>query len=118
MKDLAPDIVRQRCLVEGFASRKVVEADIRDYFKSVTGRLGLRAYGEPTIFSPGGIGKDGNQGFDAFIPLIDSGISLYYWASRDFVSIVIYTCKSFDEAVAVEATKEFFGFKDAAWQSF
>lgn len=96
MKDLAPNITRQRFLMEGYSGIEVNKEQIENYFKKVTNNLNLRMYGEPIIFSPGGEGKEENQGYDAFVPLIDSGISLYYWASAKFLSVVIYTCKSFD----------------------
>ena len=82
-------------------------AKIEAYFKA-TERLHLRMYSKPIIFSPGGEGKAENQGYDAFVPLIDSGISVYIWSTRKFFSAIIYTCKSFDARVAESATKEFF----------
>ena len=109
MQNLAPDITRQRLLLEGFYSKTVDEKFIKDYFVFITQKLGLRIYGEPVIFCPGGEGKEENQGYDAFVPLIDSGISLYVWSSAKFFSIIIYTCKSFDARLATDATKEFFG---------
>ena len=61
------------------------------------------------IFSPStGMGKTENAGFDAFVPLIDSGISAYIWSNAKFFSIVVYTCKGFDEGSAVEFTRNFF----------
>jgi len=118
MKNLAPEILRQRFLMEWFSSIYVDTETIQNYFQTVTQSLNLRMYGEPIIFSPWGEGKTENQGYDAFVPLIDSGISLYYWSERKFVSIIIYTCKSFDEVKALEVTKEFFGFEETATQSF
>ena len=74
----APDVLRQRLLVEGYYRiGKIDEEKIREFFRFITSRLKLRVYGEPIIFSPGGDGKEENQGYDAFIPLIDSGIRLY-----------------------------------------
>jgi len=108
MKNIAPNIKRQRLLIEGYFSITVEEETIRCYFDRITGSLNLRTYGDPIIFSPSGMGKKENQGYDAFVPLIDSGISLYVWSKEKFVSIIIYTCKDFDEAKAVETTKEFF----------
>ncbi|GAA3579351.1 S-adenosylmethionine decarboxylase [Snuella lapsa] len=108
MKDLAPTITRQRLLMEGFFNEIVDKLLIEHYFKEITKTLHLRMYGQPIIFSPGGDGKEENQGYDAFVPLIDSGISLYYWSSEKFLSIIIYTCKGFDNNIALNATKEFF----------
>lgn len=112
MKNLAPEIIRQRLLIEGFYQVDINEKVIEDYFSTVTKALSLRMYGKPIIFSPEGLGKGENQGYDAFVPLIDSGISLYVWASAKFISLIIYTCKSFDNTVAINTTKEFFKIKE------
>ena len=96
MKNLAPHIFRQRLLIEGLYKISVDEKVINEYFQEITKALQLRIYGEPIIFSPSGSGKQKNQGYDAFVPLIDSGISLYIWSNDKFLSAVIYTCKGFD----------------------
>jgi S-adenosylmethionine decarboxylase len=108
MKDIAPNVFRQRLLIELFYTIKVDKKIIENYFKEITKALNLKTYGDPIIFSPGGIGKEENQGYDAFVPLIDSGISIYVWSSSKFVSLIIYTCKGFDESIAIETTKKFF----------
>ena len=109
MKNLAPDIFRQRLLLEGFYSITVSRENLRQYLLAVAAHLNLQAYGEPTIFSPAsGMGKEENQGFDAFLPLIDSGISAYIWSKSQFFSIVLYTCKGFDPNAAILFTKEYF----------
>lgn len=109
MKDLAPEILRQRLLIEGKYTITVTEEVIREYFNELSKELVLRQYGEPIIFAPEtGMGKDENAGFDAFVPLIDSGISLYVWSAKRFFSVIIYTCKAFDGEKAREVTKRFF----------
>lgn len=107
MQNLAPDIKRQRLLIEGFYERDVDKRVIEKYFRGITEYLWLRMYGEPIIFSPWGEGKEENQGYDAFVPLIDSGISLYVWSNKQFLSLIIYTCKDFDEQKAIEFTHDF-----------
>lgn len=118
MQNLAPNIIRQRLLLEGFYQTKIKEPEIRDYFKTITDSLNLKMYGEPIIFSPSGEGKEENQGYDAFVPLIDSGISLYVWSNAKFFSLIIYTCKHFDEVKALEATKDFFKAEKIEGMSF
>ncbi len=118
MKDLAPNIKRQRLLIEGFYLIDVDKKVIEYFFAQILQGLTLKAYGKPIIFSPGGEGKESNQGYDAFIPLIDSGISLYVWSEAKFISIIIYTCKSFDQDKALEITKEFFKISKVESQSF
>ncbi|MBW4581547.1 MAG: hypothetical protein KME42_18405 [Tildeniella nuda ZEHNDER 1965/U140] len=120
MKNLAPAIFRQRLLIEGFYTVDVTQTLLKDYLQGVAAHLNLRAYGEPVIFSPAsGMGKAENQGFDAFLPLIDSGISAYIWSGHKFLSIVIYTCKGFDEQAAIAYTQSFFVVTDeVVYQSF
>ena len=108
MKNIAPDILRQRLIIEGYYSIDVTKEILEKYLIDLAGNLNLRIYGDPIIFSPStGMGKEENAGFDAFVPLIDSGISAYIWSNAKFFSIVIYTCKGFDEGSAVEFTKDY-----------
>tara|TARA_B100001248_G_scaffold220746_1_gene176654 strand:+ start:102056 stop:102418 length:363 start_codon:yes stop_codon:yes gene_type:complete len=109
MKNIAPDIVRQRFLIEGYFTAEVDEAKVKAFLLGLAAQLDLRTYGEPIVFAPAtGMGKDDNAGFDAFVPLIDSGISLYVWSKNRFFSTVIYTCKAFDEVKALGYAKDFF----------
>ena len=115
---IAPEIQRQRLLIEGYYTIDVDRDRIVEYFKAFTDGMKFRVYGEPIIFSPGGEGKDVNQGYDAFIPLIDSGIALYVWTQAKFFSVVIYTCKSFANEDAVRLTREFFEAGELHTQEF
>jgi S-adenosylmethionine decarboxylase len=105
-------------LIEGYFTTEVDEAVIKRYFDGLTSALDLRAYGSPTIFAPGGLGREENQGYDAFVPLIDSGVSLYVWSQPRFLSVVVFTCKHFDTDRAVEFTRDFFEMSAVASQQF
>ena len=76
---IAPEVFRKRLLVEGYFRRTVDEAAIRGYFDHLTSALGLRTYGAPIIHRTSGQGRDINEGFDGFVPLIDSGIYIAAW---------------------------------------
>jgi S-adenosylmethionine decarboxylase len=109
MRDIAPDIFRQRFIIEGYYAIEVTKDKLKQYLLDIARHLDLRTYGDPIIFAPAeGMGKAENAGFDAFVPLIDSGISAYIWSKATFFSIVIYTCKGFDEKAALAFTKDFF----------
>lgn len=108
MKDLAPQLTRQRLLIEATYDKELVEDDIKTFLLGIAKQLNLRTYGDPIIHSPSGEGKEENQGFDAFVPLIDSGISLYVWTNVKFLSAMLYTCKEFFASDAVDYTKSFF----------
>lgn len=118
MKKIAEDIFRQRLLIEGYFQISVDKQVITKYFEEICKSLSLKMYGNPIIFSPAGMGKEENQGYDAFVPLIDSGISLYVWSNKKFVSLIIYTCKGFDSQKAVEFTKNFFKIDDVVSEEF
>lgn len=118
MRDLAPEIVRQRLLVEGFFTVDVDENVIRAFFDRITDALGLRTYGAPTVFAPVGEGRAENQGYDAFVPLIDSGISLYVWTGPRFLSVVAFTCKPFDVDAAIAVTREYFAMTAVEYTEF
>lgn len=108
MRDLAPDIVRQRLLIEGFLAIEIDRSAVERYLVELAAHLKLRTYGQAVVHAPSGAGKAENEGFDAFIPLIDSGISLYVWTRRRFFAAVIFTCKPFPVAEAVAFTQAFF----------
>jgi S-adenosylmethionine decarboxylase len=107
LKDLAPLVFRQRLLIEGYFHGEMTEERVRSYLLKLAEALDLRTYGEPVVFQPeNGMGKDENAGFDAFVPLIDSGISAYFWTGESFFSILIYTCKGFEADIAIVQTRE------------
>jgi hypothetical protein len=118
MKDLAPEIFRKRLLIEGFFEKDVDKNTLIEFFHFITTRLSLSTYAEPIVHATGGEGKSANQGYDAFVPLIDSGIYIAVWSNQKFLSIVMYTCKNFSEKAAVDLVKEYFFIKEIEWKLF
>jgi len=118
MKNIAPNIVRKRLLIEANYTVEVDRDVVKKYLLDLAAALDLRTYGEPIIHSPSGEGKEENQGFDAFVPLIDSGISLYVWTNEKFMSCVLYTCKDFSSEKALQLTKSFFITKELEYKEF
>ena len=110
---IAPEIYRQRLLIEGYYEKDITRDALSMFLTSIAEHLGLRTYGEPVVYSPEtGMGKSENAGFDAFVPLIDSGISAYVWIQAKFISTLIYTCKGFDEDRAVTYAQDTFLLRD------
>ena len=108
LTSIAPEIYRKRLLVEGYFRSEVTHDALLAYFERITRELGLRTYGEPIIHRTSGAGKTANEGYDGFVPLIDSGIYIAAWVNPRFLSTVIYTCADFDEDLAVEVVRDFF----------
>jgi S-adenosylmethionine/arginine decarboxylase-like enzyme len=107
MKVLAPYVFRQRLIMEAIYSIEPDENKVREYLLGLAHELGLRVYCEPLVHSPEGQGKAENQGFDAFVPLIDSGISAYVWSAARLLSVLVYSCKRFDPQRAVDYTRQY-----------
>lgn len=99
MKDLAPNILRQRLLIEGLYTADIDRDSVESYLTDLAVHLNL-------------------QGFDAFIPLIDSGISLYVWSEAKFFAAVLFTCKAFDVERALDYTRQHFQATELVHQSF
>jgi S-adenosylmethionine/arginine decarboxylase-like enzyme len=118
MKNLAPHILRQRLLIEATYEKTISKADVEHYLMQLPSALNLGLYSDPVVYSPGGEGKAENQGYDGFVALIDSGISIYIWETTRFLSVVAYTCKSFDTLIALEFTKNFFKTTELEWMAF
>ena len=109
MPRIAPEIFRKRLLIEGYFDRETIdEQTLLDYLSMITSGLNLRTYAAPTVHKTSGQGKAANEGYDAFVPLIDSGIYVAVWSGSRFVSFVLYTCAEFDEATAAQLTRDFF----------
>lgn len=118
MYSIAPDIFRKRLLIEGFFTAYANEKTIIEFFAFITNELKLKTYGNPIVHTTSGVGKDANQGYDAFVPLIDSGIYLAVWSNQKFLSLVMYTCKDFDENKALQLTKEFYTITESEHKLF
>ena len=109
--DIAPEVFRQRLLVEGRFTRALDREIVGRLLLDLADALGMRAYGDPIVYSPDGLiefgeGKEENAGYDAFLPLVDSGITAYFWTGPKFFSLVIYTCAAFDADRAAEFVRE------------
>lgn len=114
VRDLAPEVFRQRHLIEGRFSVELDEAAVQDYLLGLAGALGMTPYGDPIVFSPdamieSGTGRKENAGYDAFLPLVDSGISAYFWTGPKFFSVVVYTCAGFDPEAGLTFTRQALG---------
>lgn len=108
LTSIAPDIYRKRLIIEGYFRREITEATLLAYFEHVTRELGLRTYADPIIHRTSGQGKLVNEGFDGFVPLVDSGIYIAVWLNPRFLSTILYTCGPFDEERAVDCVSDFF----------
>ena len=104
-EDLAPEICRQRMVVEGTLHNPFEPEDMDRYCHEVTEVLNMTYVTAPICnYEP-------NYGWCAYMHWKESGLHIYSWDNREpkFFSIDMYTCKKFDPADALRYTEEFFG---------
>lgn len=113
MKDLATNIYRQRLVVEAIPQKAITDEEIKDYLTKLSDRLGMVTLIEPVTH------KSDTFGWAGWIHWETSGAHFYAWEQPMlFMSVDIYTCKQFDEATAVEFTREYFNATEVEYKGF
>jgi hypothetical protein len=103
MRNLAPEIYRQRAVIEGYPEKPLKAAEIKDYLRKLSDVLGMKTLIDPITH------RSDLYGEAAWIHWETSGAHFYAWdVPRLFFSVDIYTCKEFDIQDAVNFTREFF----------
>lgn len=103
---MAPEIHRQRAVIEGYPLKNIVADDIRAYLKGLSKILKMKALIDPVVHRSPKFGEAG------WIHWESSGAHFYAWDTpKLFFSVDIYTCKAFDVNDAVKYTKDFFKIK-------
>ncbi|MAH45264.1 hypothetical protein CMI37_05515 [Candidatus Pacearchaeota archaeon] len=104
-EDLAPDICRQRLVIEGTLHNVFLPEDMTRYCHEITKVLNMTEVTSPAC------NHDPHYGWCAYTHWKESGMHIYAWDNRDpkFFSIDIYTCRKFNPRHAIDYTEEFFG---------
>lgn len=104
MHDLAPEIYRQRLVIEGVPDHVITAANIVTYLSRLSVTLDMVALMNPVTH------RSPKFGWAGWIHWETSGAHLYAWDDPMlFFSVDIYTCKAFDDADAIDFTRSFFG---------
>ena len=112
MKDLAPNIHRQRLVVEGIPTKAITDQDIRDYLAKLSDVLEMKTLIEPVTH------RSDKYGWAGWIHWESSGAHFYAWERPLFFSIDIYTCKPFEDQKAIDFTQRYFGASEVEHKSF
>ena len=104
-KDLAPDICRQRLVIEGTLHNPFGSEDMTRYCHEITKVLNMTEVTSPMC------NYDPNYGWCAYTHWKESGMHIYSWDAHSppFFSVDLYTCKTFDPMDAIRYTEQFFG---------
>jgi hypothetical protein len=110
--DLAPEIYRQRAVIEGYPNNLLGANEIKEYLKGLSTTLKMKTLMEPVTH------RSDTYGEAAWIHWETSGAHFYAWDQpRLFFSVDIYTCKPFDISDAVEYTKKFFNISNIEYMN-
>lgn len=113
MKDLAPDIYRQRLVIEGYPARPITDEDIKKYLAELSVNTGMVQLIQPVTH------RSDLYGWAGWIHWETSGAHFYAWEQpRLFFSVDVYTCKAFSPEKAIQFTREFFGATDIEAREF
>lgn len=103
MKDIAPHIFRQRCIIEGYTDSVISSNDITEYLSGLSEEIGMVTLVSPVTH------RSEKYGWAGWIHWETSGAHFYAWDEpKPFFSVDIYTCKQFETDIAVSYTKDFF----------
>jgi hypothetical protein len=102
-RDLAPEIHRQRLVVEGTCPEPIDALHIRQYLQRLARVCDMRALTRPVTH------RSPRYGWAGWIHWETSGAHFYAWEQpRLFFSVDIYTCKPFDPNVVIDYTADYF----------
>jgi S-adenosylmethionine decarboxylase len=112
-RDLAPEIHRQRLVVEGYPARAITDSDIKEYLQKLAVVTDMVTLIEPVTH------RSDIYGWAGWTHWETSGAHFYAWEQpRLFFSVDIYTCKAFDPRAVAAFTEEYFGATELVYRSF
>ena len=113
MRDLAPEIVRQRLVIEGTCVKPITDSAISEYLTELSSLLDMKALIEPVTH------RSDRFGWAGWIHWETSGAHFYAWEEpRLFFSVDIYTCKPFNVTDAVNFTRRYFKAPSLEYKEF
>lgn len=113
MRDLAPEIYRQRLVVEGYPTQAITDQQIKGYLSRLSTEIDMHSLIDPVTH------LSDQFGWAGWIHWETSGAHFYAWEQpRLFFSVDIYTCKAFDPQAATDFTKSFFNATEIVYKEF
>lgn len=94
MKNLKPEIYRERLVVEGYY-RVYLDGGFLEHFLEGLGEaVGMKLIAGPYIFSPDKF-TELHHGLGGFVAWAESGVVFYSWSGHRFFTLDVYSCKPF-----------------------
>lgn len=101
--DLAPEIYRQRLVIEGIPATSIDDFAIAQYLRGLSDVCGMVTLTDPVTH------RSDRFGWAGWIHWETSGAHFYAWDEpRLFFSVDVYTCRAFDPVTVVAYTERYF----------
>jgi hypothetical protein len=111
--DLAPQVLRQRLVIEGYPAMPISDKQIKDYLCKLSDFIGMTTLIEPVTH------RSDLYGWAGWIHWETSGAHFYAWEQPLlFFSADIYSCKAFGVQDALEFTRRYFETTKLCCKSF
>ncbi len=113
MLNLAPEIYRQRLVVEGLCTAPIDAIAISSYLTALSDTIDMVTLTEPVTH------RSPLYGWAGWIHWETSGAHFYAWDTpRLFFSVDVYACKPFSPTAVVDLSRHFFGSDDVVSREF
>ena len=110
-KNLAPDLIRQRVIIEGTTEKIVEPEQIKKYLLKSAEITGMEVLSGPFAYSAH------DMGYGGWIHWKTSGSHFYsYPTYPPLFTVDTYTCKPFDIKKLVDFTRKYFSAKELVWK--
>ena len=110
-KNLAPNLVRQRILIEGTTKAIVEPEQIKAYLWELSKVVQMKVLSDPMAYPAD------DMGYGGWIHWVTSGAHFYsYPTDPPLFTVDAYTCKPFSVEKAVDFTKEYLQAIELVWK--
>ena len=110
-KNLVPNLIRQRVVIEGTTKKIVEPAQIKSYLLELAVVAKMGVLKKPVAYTAHGMGYGG------WIHWKSSGSHFYSYPTKpSLFTVGIYTCKPFSVKQVVDFTKKYFNAIEIVWK--
>jgi S-adenosylmethionine decarboxylase len=120
-KNLAPDLCRQRVIIEAVTDHCVTEKEIIDYLWKLSKVVNMNVLQDPFSY-PAHDTSGGLIGYGGWIHWATSGAHVYSYGKewtgtgKHLFTVDCYTCKPFSCEAATEFTRDYFKSEEIVWK--
>jgi S-adenosylmethionine/arginine decarboxylase-like enzyme len=110
-KNLAPQLIRQRVIIEGTTEKIVESEQIKSYLRELAKITDMEVLSEPVVYSAH------DMGYGGWIHWKYSGAAFYsYPTNPPLFTVDCYTCRPFSADKAAKFTEKYFNAIELVWK--